>query len=80
VQDDPLGAVGGPQSHAIAAADAERPQSARYAVRFGAQLSPGEPPILMARDYCRAIREAIRRALQQVANCQFQQRPCRPRA
>ena len=43
VHHDPLDAVGGPQAHAVAAADAERPQSARHAVGLGAQLGPGEP-------------------------------------
>ena len=78
VQDDPLGAVGRPQSHTVSAADAQRPQSPRHAIRLGAQFRPGQPPLLVARNHSRPVRIAIRRPQQQVANRQFQQRPCRP--
>ena len=78
VHHDPLDAVGGPQPHAVAAPDAQRPQAARHAVRLGAQLRPAQPPLLVARHQRRPLRPAIRLALQQVANRQFQQRLCRP--
>ena len=78
VQDDPLHAVGRPQSHAVAAADTQGPQSAGHTVRLGAQLRPGQPTLLVARNQRRPVRVSIHRLLQQVANRQFQQRPCRP--
>jgi hypothetical protein len=78
VHHHPLDAVGRPQAHAVATPNAQRPKPARHAIGRGAQLRPRQPLLLVARSHRQPIREAIRRALQQVANRQFQQRPCRP--
>ena len=40
VHHDPLNAVGGPEPHAIAATNAQRPKPARHAVRLVAQFGP----------------------------------------
>ncbi len=77
VHHHPLDAVGGPQAHAVPAANPQRPKSARHAVGLSAQLSPCQPLLLVPRRYRQSIRETICRSLKQVANRQFQQRPCR---
>ena len=78
VHHDPLGAVGGPQANAVAAPNAQRPQSSRHAVRIVAQFTPGEALALVARNHRRPVANPVCRAVQQIANGQIEQRTARP--
>ncbi len=75
VHRDPLDAVGGPQADAVAPPNAERPKPSCHAVRFVAQLGPGQALGLMAGRNGQAVGKAIRCAVQEVADGQVQQRP-----
>jgi len=68
VQHDPLDAVGGPDADAIAAADAERPKAAGYAVGGIAELGPGHAARLMARCHGKAIGKSACGAMEQIAD------------
>ena len=70
----PLDAVGGPESDAIAFADAEGPQAAGDAIGLFAELGPGEAARLMAGDDGVAIGKAVGGAVEQVADSEVEQR------
>ena len=68
VHHNPLDAVGGPESHAVAAANAQRPEPPRHAVSLDAQFSPGEPLLLVTRGHGEAVRKAAGGAVEQAAD------------
>ena len=73
VHHDPLDAVGGPEAHAVATADAQRPEPARHAVSLDAQLCPCEPLLLVTRGHGKALRKAAGGTVEQAADGQIEQ-------
>jgi hypothetical protein len=74
VQHDPLDAVGGPDTDAISAANAERPQPTGYLIRGIAEFGPCHAARLVSRNHSEAIRELRRGAIEQTSNCQVEER------